>query len=51
MCAIEKLAMEDVATPLLSRNEGIMMALTHASYNHNESERFNDALKNLVDAL
>ena len=51
--AIEKLARDDVAQPLLSNNEGIMMALTQASYGHeaDQGSPVHLALRNLVATM
>lgn len=51
--AIEKLARDDMAQPLLSNNEGVMMALTQASYGHegDQASPVQLALKNLVAAM
>lgn len=50
---IEKLARDEVARPLLSNNEGIMLALTQASYNQEEQHGLPtfEALKQLVATL
>jgi hypothetical protein len=51
--AIEKIARDDDARSILSSNEGIMMALTQASYTYEETDEssFQAALKNLVATL
>jgi hypothetical protein len=47
--AIEKISRDKAAQPLLSGNEGIMMALTQASYNQRDpNSSVQGALKNLV---
>jgi hypothetical protein len=50
---IEKLARDEIARPLLSNNEGIMMALTQSSYKQEEQHGLPtfEALKQLVATL
>lgn len=51
--AIEKLARDDVTVPLLSSNEEVVLALSKATYSHNEIQGspFHVALKNVVATL
>lgn len=51
--AIEKLANDDVAIPVLSKNEDIVLALSQATFSHNDDQEspFHVALKNVVATL
>jgi hypothetical protein len=51
--AIEKLANDDVAIPVLSKHEDIVLALSQATFSHDENQEspYHVALKNVVATL